>query len=199
MTKTFSFLFALGVAAACLIGCDHTHYTEEIRHIDSLLVVLDSTRNDHRRIDTTGFETAMENYSERMSAVQAAYAERGDTMGYDVAMMMARYRELKKPLERFKDTYEEVSTELDFSRSQLLDLKHDLEHNLLDSNIVERMLRSETEAVEHIEMRTEQLRLSMKTTREKTEIMEPKVDSLLNRLQTDTLEVETEIDSSPPS
>lgn len=178
------------LALIFLSACQRTEYTAEIRQIDSLVIVLDTMRNIHRRIDTTGYEQAMEAYAERMAAVGKLYSERGDTMNYEVGMMMAEYRELKKPLEKFKRKYAEVATELDFSRTQLLDLKHDLEHNLLDTNIVNKMLRSESEAVEKIVAETNELQTSHQITLKKTESMEPAVDSLIQALETDTLSTE---------
>lgn len=183
MTKMPSTILPILFGLALLAGCTRTRYSEELRQIDAMIVELDSARNIHRRIDTTGYGAAMEKYTERMSSVQESYAMRGDTMDRDVAMMMATYRELKKPLERFKESYTAVSTDLDFTRAQLLDLKHDLEHNLLDSNLVHRMLRQESDAVEHIKMETTQIRTSYKTTREKTEKLEPRIDSLLLHLK----------------
>ena len=183
MTKMPSTFLPILFGLAVLAGCTRTKYSNELRQIDAMIVELDSARNVHRRIDTTGYGAAMMRYKKRMSSVQESYTMRGDTMERDVAMLMANYRELKKPLERFKDSYAATSADLDFTRTQLLDLKHDLEHNLLDSNLVHRMLREESDAVEHIKMETVQLQTSYKTTQEKTEKLEPRVDSLLIELK----------------
>ncbi len=183
MTKTSSTILPILLGLILIVGCSRTHYSEELRQIDSMIVELDSARNIHRRIDTTGYGEAMKKYTTRMSSIQGSYASRGDTMERDVAMMMASYRELKKPLERFKKSYAAVSTDLEFTRTQLLDLKHDLEHNLLDSNLVHKMLREEDDAVTRIRMETDQLKMSYKVTEDKTQKLEPKVDSLLHELK----------------
>jgi chromosome segregation ATPase len=179
-------LFCLIVVAMTgTFACQQTHYAREIHAIDSLLVLVDTVRIDYRRIDTTGYAEGSNGFASRIGFVQSAYKK--DTMEREVAMLMANYRDLKKPFSRFKNEYERIGKEIEFSRNQLLDLKHDLEHNLLDSNLVRKMLSSETEAVDQLVFQVNELKLSQKTTRQKRQDLEPKVDSLIQYLKKDTL------------
>lgn len=180
MKTTFSLLAMTWLFVSS--GCRQTVFENEVRQIDSMMVVLDSVQAIHSRIDTSGYDQAHVLYVNNMSSVQRAYVERGDTMERDIAMMLAKYRELKKPLENFKRSYIGLGADIEFTRNQLIDLKHDIEHNLLDTNLVNRLMREESDAVTRIRMTVEQLRLSHETTTEKKQTIEPRVDSLLQAL-----------------
>lgn len=177
---------ALIILLALMVsGCEQTHYGKEIATIDSLLVELDTVDLMYRRIDTAGMADMSRKFSENLGFVQQAYINRKDTMSQDVALLMSDYRILKKPAKGFKGKYQKAGQELEFTKNQLADLRHDLQNNLLDSNLVEDMLQDELKAVGMLENSVEALKLSTKFTKEKQADIEPRIDSLIQVLKQD--------------
>lgn len=166
-----------------LVACRQTTYEHEIASIDSLLVQLDTLDLMHRRIDTSDFATLGKEFTENLAFVQKTYTLKEDTMPKDVAMLMSEYRGLKKPAKGFKDKYQRTAEELNFAKSQLADLRHDLQNNLLDSVFVDEMLTDEKEAVKSISSSLEELKMSSDYTKKKREELEPKIDSLIQVLK----------------
>jgi len=179
MMRTTAFLVLSFVA----LGCQRTHYAEEIRTLDSLRADLDSASNQFRLIDTTGFSNAGRVFTENLAYVQQKYTQSEDTIPREVAMLMADYRDLKKPSKGFISDYERTREELKFSKSQIRDLKHDLQNNLLDTNIVVEMLNDEIKAVEDVVSKVNQLKVSSEYTKQKRAELEPRIDSLIKELK----------------
>ncbi|MCZ4408593.1 hypothetical protein O3Q51_07225 [Cryomorphaceae bacterium 1068] len=171
------------VIAVVITSCQQTNFQKEIVTIDSLLVKLDTIDLMHRRIDTTDFSKLGQKFSENLSYVQKVYTSREDTMPKDVALLMSDYRALKKPSKGLRDKYQRTNEELKFSKSQLADLKHDLQNNLLDSTLVQDMLLDESEAVSAIESSVQELKVSSEFTKTKRAELEPRIDSLIQVLK----------------
>jgi hypothetical protein len=174
------------IPCVLLLACEQTHYPDEIRRLDSLRVELDSAELLHRRIDTTGFAEAGRKFTENLGFIQQTYTDGNDTIPRDVALLMADYRDLKKPSQGFLTSYERAREELRFSKDQIRDLKHDLENNLLDSGLVEEMVNEELQAVSELTAAIEQLKVSSEYTREKRKALEPRIDSLITALKKKT-------------
>ena len=98
---------------------------------------------------------------------------------------MSEYRTLKKPAKGLKSTYQRTGEEIEFSKNQLTDLKHDLQNNLLDSILVQEMLDDERKAVKAVETKVEELKLSSDFTQTKREKIEPRIDSLIQVIKQD--------------
>lgn len=180
------FALAFGIAVF-ITSCQQTNFQKEIVTIDSLLVKLDTIDLMHRRIDTTDFSKLGQRFSENLSYIQEVYTSREDTMPKDVALLMSDYRVLKKPSKGLSGNYQRTNEELKFSKSQLADLKHDLQNNLLDSILVQDMLQDEREAVEAIENSVQELKLSSEFTKTKRAELEPRIDSLIQVLNQEEL------------
>lgn len=169
--------------ATLSLGCERTHFSNEISSLDSLRAKLDSAERLHRLIDTTGFHEAGKVFTQKLTFIQQKYTESKDTIPRNVALLMANYRDLKKPSKGFIPEYERTRKELKFSKDQIRDLKHDLQNNLLDTNIVVEMMNSERKAVEDVVARVGQLKLSSEFTRKKRSELEPRIDSLIQTLK----------------
>ena len=65
-------------------------------------------------------------------------------------------------------------------------MRHDLEHNLLDSNFVKRMVASEIEATRAVVNDTKRIEDIRNTMIETNNKLEPRIDSLINLIK-DTL------------
>jgi hypothetical protein len=182
MKRGIALIFGIAVITT---SCRQTNFQKEIGTIDSLLVKLDTIDLLHRRIDTTDFSKLSQRFTENLAYVQEIYTSREDTMPKDVALLMSDYRALKKPSKGLKDKYQKANEELKFSKSQLADLKHDLQNNLLDSILVQDMLQDERKAVEAIENSVQELKLSSEFTKTKRAELEPRIDSLIQVLKQD--------------
>lgn len=174
----------LGIAVLST-ACERTHFTEEIATIDSLLVKLDSVDMMHRKIDTSGFTELGRNFSENLAYLQQAYTESEDTIPKNVGMLLADYRSLKKPAKGFIDKYQRLGEEIEFSKAQLADLKHDAQNNLLDSILVSEMLDDERQAAAKVESSVEELKMSSTFSMAKNAELEPRIDSLIQVLKKD--------------
>jgi hypothetical protein len=174
MKKGIALIFGLALIAT---GCEQTNFDNEIVTIDSLMVRLDTLDLMHKKVDTTDFSKLSQKFTENISFVQAAYTSSKDTMPQDVALLMSDYRMLKKPSKGLKDNYQRTLEEIN--------LKHDLQNNLLDSILVQDMLTDERKALGVVENSVQDLKLSSEFTRTKRAELEPRIDSLIQALKKD--------------
>lgn len=168
---------------ATFSACNQTPYTAEIETVNKLLAKMDSAEQIHARIDTTGLTEGKRVFNQKFNFVTANYTKTPDTLHRQEAMLISDYRNLKKPYDRFSTQYAANAKELEFSKKQLLDLRHDLEHNLLDTNFVTRMVASETEAAERLMAETKRIEDIRTTMIESQSKLEPKIDSLITLIQ----------------
>ena len=177
---------ALGFIAILVLisACNETKYPNEIQTVDNLLTRIDSAQKVHAGIDTTGIREGNRVFKQKFNFVKANYTETADTLHREEALLISSYRDLKKPYDRFNDQYSANAKELEFSKGQLLDLRHDLEHNLLDTNFVKRMIASEIEATNAVINETKRLENGRITMIEKNAALEPKIDSLITLIKT---------------
>jgi len=182
MKKGIALIFGIAFIAT---RCYQVHFEKEDDAVDSLIAKLETVNLMYQKIDTTGIADLSQKFSENLAFVQHAYINREDTMSQDVALLMSDYRILKKPAKSFSGNYQRASEELQFSKNQLLDLKHDLQNNLLDSNLVQDILQDERSAVSKLENSIQDLKLSSEFTKKKRAELEPRIDSLIQVLKND--------------
>jgi hypothetical protein len=160
-----------------------SQYKREIVLLDSLIYAIDTCIVSLDQMDTLHYTELGKKFSERTNFVQAWYKQRGDTIHRETAMIMAEYRELRKPFMKFKGEYDRVENELVFTKNQLVNLNHDLQHNLLDTNIVNRVFLEERQAAEKVIADTQSLTVSNMVSKRKLAVIEPKIDSLITVLK----------------
>ncbi len=166
-----------------LASCNQTNYPNEIKTIDSLLTRIDSAENLYSKIDTSGLYEEGRTFKMKFNFVKNAYEQSEDTLNHDMAILISEYRDLRKPYAQFKDMYVANAKELEFSKKQLFDLRHDLEYNLLDTNFVRRMVNSERDATESLVNETKNLFSGRKSIIDENNRLEPKIDSLITVLK----------------
>jgi hypothetical protein len=176
MKNYTTFCLLVGLVA---VSCQRSEFTSEIKTIDSLIAVLDSAEAIFADIDTTGFRNLGQTFTENMSYVEQHYKKNNDTIPRDVALLMANYRDIKKPAKGFLSNHSKIKGELEYSKQQLRDLKHDLENNLLERNFVDRMVNQEKEAIDKVKGDVSTIKMSEKYTNEKLSKVGPQVDSLI--------------------
>lgn len=173
---------AIGFIAVLILisACNQTKYPNEIKTVDNLLLQIDSAQKMHAAIDTSGIKEGNRIYKQKFNFVKSNYTQTADTLHRREALLISDYRNLKKPYDRFNDQYSANAKELEFTKGQLLDLRHDLEHNLLDTNFVKRMVADEIDATEAVVKETQRLQNSRKVMIATQKELEPKIDSLIN-------------------
>jgi hypothetical protein len=158
-------------------------YKSEIETIDRVLLSLDSAIYNLTQIDTLPYAERNRGFKDRMGFIESWYTQRGDTMNREVAMLVAQYREVRKPLANFRTEYYRVEGELLYTRSQLANLKQDLSYNLLHTQVVKRVFTEELTAADKVMADAKRLDVSNMLTKRKLLDTEPKVDSLIQVLK----------------
>ncbi len=161
------------------VACNQTHYKAEINNVDGLLAKIDSSDKQLAALDTTGLEAANHNFKQKFQYIQQLHEEKGDTIGRDLAFLLADIRGLRKPYAHLKSDYVDAKKELDFSKNQLLNLRHDLENNLLDTNIVHKVVETESEATQEAIFQTQSVLEKKEALDRKSAILLPKMDSII--------------------
>ena len=176
---------AIGILSALLLlsSCNTTNYPAEIKTIDSLLMRIDTAQKIYAKIDTSGIRNEGEAFKRKFNYLTAFYQQSPDTISREAAFLVADYRTLRKPYAQFIDRYRTYGEELDFSEKQLVDLRFDLEHNLLDTNFVKRMIFSEKEAVETVVSDIKNLSIGKDMMVDRNGKLEPVIDSLINTIK----------------
>jgi|SRR5690554_454798 len=178
---------AIGILSALLFlsSCNTTNYPNEIQTIDSLLMRIDTAQKIYAEIDTTGIKEKGEIFNRKFNYLTAFYQQSPDTITREAAFLIADYRTLRKPYAQFVDRYLNYGEELEFSQKQLADLRFDLEHNLLDTNFVKRMMFSEREAIESIVNNIKNLSIGKEMMVDRNEKLDPVIDSLINTIKSE--------------
>lgn len=161
------------------VACNQTHYRAEINTIDSLLTKLDSTDKELAALDTSGLESAGRSFRQKFQYIQQLHEEAGDTIDRDLAFLLADFRSLRKPYAHLKSEYASAKKEMDFSKNQLVNLRHDLENNLLDTNIVHKVVKTESEATQEAIFKTQAVLEKKNFLDKKSKILLPKMDSVV--------------------
>lgn len=172
-------LSLIGFILFVAVACNQTHYKTEINKVDGLLAKVDSSDKELAALDTTGLEKGGRSFKQKFQYIQQMHEQKGDTIGRDLAFLLSDIRSLRKPYARLKSEYAAAKTELDFSKDQLLNLRHDLENNLLDTSIVHRVVKTETEATQKAVIQARQVVEKKYTLDRKSSVLLPKMDSLV--------------------
>src|SRR5690554_132910 len=164
-------------------SCNTTNYPNELNTIDSLMMRIDTAQKIYAEIDTAAVRHDGETFKRKFSYLSAFYQQSTDTLARETAFLLGDYQSLRKPFSRFIDQYGACGKELAFSEQQLIDLRFDLEHNLLDTNFVSRMVNSETKTVDKIVSEIKTLSLTQSKMVQKNKELEPAIDSLINTIK----------------
>ncbi len=177
-------LFFLVFGLMALYGCKPNPYKEEVKELDQLKKRVEKSSTKLVQIDTTGLAEKWREYKENVNIITSTYKENGDTIGRELAMILSDYKQLKKPYGDFKDAYTQTLEELKFTKNQLLTLKHDLENNILEPPVAEKMVKSERMAARKIIEQVEQLARTDSVTKVKAVKLNATIDSVITSLRT---------------
>jgi len=182
MKKSFIFFFTS--FSLLLFSCEPNPYKEEVQNLDQLINQIEKSSTKLVQIDTTGLSDKWREYKDNVNTITGSYKESGDTIGSDLAMILSDYKQLKKPYSEFKDAYASALEELKFTKNQLLTLKHDLENNILEPPVAEKMIQSEKMAAKKIMEQVEQLARTDSVTQVKAIEISATIDSVITSLST---------------
>lgn len=175
--------FGIILAMATLIACKSDKYPSEVNKIEELIKQVDRSSTVLVGIDTSGLSAKWKSYKSNTEFITGYYKSNNDTIDASLAMILAEYKQLKKPYSEFKEVYSEAFEELKFSKNQLITLKHDLEKGILEPQLAQKMVIAETEATNRILTQVKQLVKADSVTLVKTEIYTPKIDSVISSIQ----------------
>lgn len=179
--KAFQIL-VLSLLVIGFSGCGSSRYNEEIKELDQLIAQVEKASTRLVKIDTTGLEQKWTEYKNNVTSITDSYKTTNDTMSGDIAMLLSEYKELKKPYSEFKEAYEEAFEELKFTKNQLLNLKHDLQNDILEPPVASKMVKSEEMAARKIIGQVEQLARADSVTEMKAPGITAKIDSVISAL-----------------
>lgn len=131
-------LWALGTI---VIACNTKNFSQEINKIDLRL----STLEDQQQIysDTVAINEKYTELTNLVWKVLSIYKENNDTLKREDALLMAQCQTTVKALSHLREKYNVSDQALTHSKNQLGDLRHDLEHKLLDANFVKTAIQKE--------------------------------------------------------
>ncbi len=129
MKHTLPLMFVIGVPLCAHTGCKRSFDAAHVAELDSMMTVVDSAAHALNGIDTR-----------RLHALDSAYALQRepllahlkDTVNATTATALGNYhRSMSGTLDRVIHEFDRVSEELGRTRTQLEQLKHDVQHGLL--------------------------------------------------------------------
>ncbi len=140
-----------GLISFLLVSCQRENeFSREMASIDHLLTVLDITLNELTSVDTSDYRLKDEKITGNIRQITSGYVLSGDTMSGDVARLLAKYRNQRLPADAIFNFQNHIASEIVYTKKQLLDLKHDTQHNLLDAETVKESYNRELAATEKV-------------------------------------------------
>jgi len=88
-------------------------------------------------------------YGELRDYIKDNFDEKNDD---EVWRVITRYGLIRKPLRDFKKHYINYSEEIEFSKSQLTNLKADIKNNILTEDLIEQYIKEEAEFVNYLNL-----------------------------------------------
>ncbi|MCC7302227.1 MAG: hypothetical protein IT233_06275 [Bacteroidia bacterium] len=126
--KTVLLSSLLIVTLFLMPSCGGDLYQTEIRTIDSLLTALDSAEKAFWTIDSAAARTAYADVNKDLGHLTNLIQ---DTLEKNEALLLSRYRGIRKPLREYLLKQTVMKKEITITRKQLEDLRHDLDKELL--------------------------------------------------------------------
>ncbi len=129
-----------------LASCTENQNTDKIEKVDSLSMVLDETELMFKEINIDSLRQLFEIYQYNTDEIKKSYSKE-DEEGWKI---VCRYNDMKKPFRNLVEYYDNISSELNFSRQQLDSLKQDLQNNLITEERAEEYIIEEEKAIGYL-------------------------------------------------
>lgn len=164
----------------CFWGCNLNSHKAEIMMIDSLNNELERSEKSLLEIPSDKFEYMLETSKENMETVEK---NTKDTLDLPSAIVISDYAYIKKTLTKFKDRKHALLRELEYSKTQLKEMHHDLEKNLLPSDSISIYIENEknanTELIAKIKSVTDNVLLQMQN----FDSINPKMQEIIEKIK----------------
>ena len=149
MSTRFNFCFALAIIT--LLGsCKSDRYKREVEQVDEIQGRLDSAINiwDEDRISP--LRQRVDSMSGRLEAVENTLVEGDDTLSLSDYQWLERWAQLRSIEQSLDVSVQALKNDMKKCSSQLSDLRHDLDHNLLDRSKAENYLKREANLCQQV-------------------------------------------------
>jgi len=140
-----------GMIVFLWVSCQRENdFVRELSSIDHFISVLEITQAEISAADTLGYRADDEKIAGNIREITSVFSHPGDTMPGDIARLLAKYRNQRQPTGVVISMQNQLTREIVYTKKQLLDLRHDIEHNLLDEETVKDSYSRELIATEKV-------------------------------------------------
>ncbi len=139
--KNLTILFA---TITVLASCSDHPYQKQIQKVDSLLVVVNDAEQILQNLSPNDYDGMLDTVSQDVKFIQNHYP---DTMDLQTALKVDYYYRTIKSVSKFSTTLSSQSAELQYSKSQLKNMRQDLENEILNEESFEQLYPAEGQAV----------------------------------------------------
>jgi hypothetical protein len=163
-----------------IFSCKKTDLLYETSQLDSAIVKIDSSEKILAMVDTVKLDGCLSKIKSDVDFIQQNYK---DTMEKQLAMELAHYSYIRKPLLNMRNAYNFLRQAVGYSREQMKNLKHDMSNNLLEEKQAKEYFEQENEAAQKILKTAVELK---NTETEKLSICDsltPKVEQIISGIK----------------
>ena len=145
MLNHFTKIFHLNIIGTILIlsSCNGNQHADKLQKIDSLNMVLDKAELIFEEINIDSLRVLFPVFQNNSEEIKKYYTKE-DEEGWKV---ICRYTDMKKPFRNVVEYYDNIRTEINYSRQQLDSLQHDLQNNIITEDLAIKYLSDEEKAV----------------------------------------------------
>lgn len=169
-------LFVICAFSLFFYSCDHSKDTKQyLSRIDSLSLALEKSASDFETIDTASIHKKYQLIDEQLEMLYASYNN------YDQASV-SNYNNIRKTFSDVADAYPDIINELAYTRSQLSDLKYDIENGLLSQEKTQMYFSQEKRSVRVLKLKMDFYRKQLKSGFNQIEHIYPEMKNRIDSL-----------------
>ncbi|MGQ0828045.1 MAG: hypothetical protein ACT4ON_06595 [Bacteroidota bacterium] len=173
MNKKSAIFFSIIIAILVFSACNPSDkYKADIQQLDSLSHLLDSSQMKLLMIDTAKILTIETQLKANLDSVEQ---NSSDTISREQALLLSEYSSSQNVFEKIKQEYVKLSSEIKRSKTQILNLIHDLTKGNLEEEQAAKYVQEEKNIANDLIKSVDVLEGVTKETLEKFETNNPKV------------------------
>jgi hypothetical protein len=140
MNRLIAFVSLIGF----LISCSESPNEKPIQQVDSLLIVVAGAQGNLASLNSNDYSSLIDTVKQDVQFIQSQYP---DTMDLQTAFKVDYYYRTIKSVRKFSETYSSQNSELNYTMTQLNNLKNDLSNEIFDKESFVEIFPSESKAV----------------------------------------------------
>ena len=166
-------------------SCKGTDYTKEIATLDSVTVKLDSAEAEVNKIDTNRIGPMYRQIENDLHYVEIFYRNKPkeEVIDKQFATILSDYRSLRKPLRNSLGQVPKLKTDIDYAQSQIENLVHDLEKNLVDKKDATQFVNKEKAEANKVIQNTGYITIVLKDVLPRYDEVSPRVRAYIDSLK----------------